>query len=109
SEPERTKYAEVIDRQFEHIHAMTRETLAIARGERDLLIRRVHLNKFLPEVEKFLRTDFDGTGVELKVNVGFDGAARFDENKMKRLIYNIARNAAQAMEEQPGARLTVSV
>lgn len=109
SEDERAKYAEIIDRQFDHIHAMTRETLAFARGERDLLIRRVHMNKFLPEIEAFLRTDFDDTGVELKFNTSYDGAARFDENKMKRLIYNIARNAAQAMENQEGARFTVTV
>lgn len=106
---ERQKYAETVEKQFEHLNAMTRETLAFARGERELFMRKVYLNRFMEEVGGFLRKDFEGTGVELKLQTGFDGIARFDENKMKRVIYNIARNAAQAMKEQQGARFTMGV
>ena len=104
---ERRKAADIIERQFEHVNAMIRETLAFARGERELLLRKVYLQKFMAEVEEYLRKDFEQTGVELKVVEGYTGAARFDENKIKRVIYNIARNATQAMSE--GGKFTLSV
>ncbi len=107
NEDERHEYAETIQKQINQIDAMTRETLAFARGEQEVLVRRVYLNKFLTEVEEFLRRDFEGSGVELRILPGYDGAARFDENKMKRVVYNIARNAAQAMPE--GGRFSLGV
>ena len=93
----RAAIAQVIARQVDHIDSMTRETLAFARGEREILLRKVHLQTFVQEVEEFLRKDFERTGVELKVVPSYTGAARVDENKLKRVVYNIARNSVQAM------------
>ncbi|MGA9524277.1 MAG: GAF domain-containing sensor histidine kinase [Myxococcaceae bacterium] len=104
---ERMQHADTIQKQINQIDAMTRETLAFARGEQELLVRRVYLHKFLAEVEEFLRRDFEGRGVELRMLPGYEGAARFDENKMKRVVYNIARNAAQAMPD--GGRFSICV
>lgn len=94
---ERASIAQVIEKQVEHINSMTRETLAFARGERELLLRKVYLQNFIQEVQEFLSKDFEKTGVELKVLPNYTGAVRVDENKMKRVVYNIARNAVQAM------------
>jgi signal transduction histidine kinase len=96
---ERKKAAEIIEKQFEHISAMTRETLAFARGEQELLLRKIYMQNFVREIEEYLRKDFERTKVDLKINVGYTGTARVDENKLKRLIYNIARNAVQAMPD----------
>jgi signal transduction histidine kinase len=108
TDEERKEWMALIDRQFEHIHAMTRETLAFARGESALLVRKVFLHRFIEEVETFLRKDLEGSGVELRVLPGYTGTARFDEVKIKRCIYNIARNAVQALGEG-GGRFTLSV
>lgn len=94
---ERTKLAEILEKQVEHINGMTRETLAFARGERDLLARKVYLQHFVAEIEGLLRPEFERGPVKLTVDSRYDGVARFDENKLKRLIYNLARNALQAM------------
>lgn len=94
---ERRRHAAIVEKQFEHINAMTRETLAFARGERELFLRKVYLHSFMKEVEGYLLKDFEHSSVSLKVETGYTGIARFDENKIKRLIYNLARNAAQAM------------
>jgi len=94
---ERASIAQVIEKQVEHINSMTRETLAFARGEREILLRKVYLQSFIKEVQEFLSKDFEKTGVELKVLPNYTGAVRVDENKMKRVVYNIARNAVQAM------------
>jgi signal transduction histidine kinase len=94
---ERERLADIIEKQFDHIGGMTRETLAFARGERELLLRKVYLQDFCREVEEYLRHDLEQSQVELKMQVSYTGVARLDENKLKRVIYNIARNAAQAM------------
>jgi signal transduction histidine kinase len=104
---ERRKSAEVIIKQFDHINAMTRETLAFARGEQDILLRKVYLQKFVQEVGAFLAKDLEGKGIELKIQAGYAGAVRMDEDKIKRAIYNIARNAAQAMHA--GGKFTFGI
>ena len=104
---ERRRAADVIEKQFEQVQAMIGETLAFARGERDVLLRKVFVGKFVAEVEDYLKKDLESGGVEVKVAADYTGSARFDENKLKRVIYNIARNAAQAMPN--GGRFTFGV
>lgn len=96
---ERAGMAEVIEKQFDHLNAMTKETLAFARGEQELFLRKVYLQKFFDEVVQYLRREFEGSGVELVLKIDYTGAVRFDENKVRRVIYNIARNALQAMPQ----------
>jgi len=107
SPAERTKEAKIILSQLEHLNSMTRETLAFARGERQVLIRKIYLQNFIAEVSTQLEQEFKPTKVELKVNAGYTGVARFDETKIKRLIFNIARNAIQAMPK--GGKFTFSL
>ncbi|MFZ5469247.1 MAG: GAF domain-containing protein [Myxococcota bacterium] len=95
----RADMADVIEKQFDQLNAMTRETLAFAKGEQELLLRKVYLQNFIAEVEEYLHKDFEGSQVELKVQASYTGAVRADENKLKRVIYNIARNAMQAMPD----------
>ena len=104
---EREKNAEVILKQFEDINGMIRETLAFARGEQVILLRKVFLNRFLDEVSEYLQRDFADKNVELRIAATYKGALRLDESKMKRLVYNIARNAVQAMPE--GGKFTIAV
>jgi signal transduction histidine kinase len=103
---EREKAATIIYKQFDTINAMIKETLAFAKGEKQLLLRKVYLNRFLEELTEYLERDFASQKVELKVQAAFKGAVRMDENKMKRLVYNIARNAVEAMPQ--GGRFTIA-
>ena len=91
------QYAAVVDKQFEHLNAMMRETLAFARGERELLIRKVYLQKFASETEAYLRQEFRKSPVRLSVVPRYTGPARFDEGKLRRVVFNLARNAVEAM------------
>ena len=54
-----------------------------------------------------LHQEFAITKVELKIQADYTGSAKFDENKLKRLVYNVARNAIEAMPE--GGRFTYAV
>jgi signal transduction histidine kinase len=104
---ERAKESKTILSQLEHLNAMTKETLAFARGERQVLIRKVYLHTFIAEVRAQLEQEFKSTAVELKVNAQYNGVARFDDTKIRRLIFNIARNAIQAMPK--GGRFVFTV
>ena len=96
-EGQREAYAAVVDKQFEHLNGMMRETLAFARGERELLIRKVYLQKFASETEAYLRQEFKKSPVRLSVVPRYTGPARFDEGKLRRVVFNLARNAVEAM------------
>lgn len=103
----RVEMASQIMTQLQHISSMQQETLAFVRGEKVVFIRRVFMHVFMRELTEQLQQEFAGTQVELKVLAGYTGAARFDETKMKRAIFNLARNAIDAMPD--GGRFYLSV
>ena len=94
---QRDAYVEQILKQFDLMSAMTREVLAFARGESNVLIRKVYLHKFLAELHRQLERELAGKEVRLVIEAGYKGAAYFDEQKILRLVHNLARNAVQAM------------
>ena len=96
---QRERYVEQILRQFDIMTAMTREVLAFARGDADLVLRKVYLHKFLDELWTQLRTAMTGRDIEVALDIGYDGTALFDEQKMLRVFHNLARNAAEAMPD----------
>ncbi|NOY90862.1 MAG: GAF domain-containing protein [Deltaproteobacteria bacterium] len=102
-EPEkRGAYSEIVLRQVHLMTAMTRETLAFARGERKLWVRKVYLYKFFEELSEQLERDFEGRGITVDLQLNDRGTARFDEEKLRRAIVNLARNAAEALGEGGG-------
>jgi signal transduction histidine kinase len=104
---QRGHYAELILKQFDLMSSMTREVLQFARGESQLLVRKVYLQKWVPEVKAQLERELAGKKVELTVEDRYKGAAFFDESKMFRVIHNLARNAAQAMED--GGKFAITI
>jgi signal transduction histidine kinase/putative methionine-R-sulfoxide reductase with GAF domain len=106
-EAERGKYVNFIQRQFDLMAGMTREVLAFARGDTDLVMRKVYLNRFAEELSTQLRTAVQGRGIDLEVEVRYDGVADFDEQKLMRVFHNLASNAIEAMPD--GGRLRVVI
>lgn len=107
SAEERQTYYDSILKQFTLLGHMTREILAFARGERNLLVRKVFLHKWVSEVRESLAAELQGKGVELVVDERYRGEARFDDMKMKRVVFNLARNAREAMPD--GGRFVFTV
>lgn len=97
AEEERSKYAHQVNKQIDILSSMTKDLLAFARGERNILIRKVYVNRFMQEMKDYLEREFQGSGVVLAADIKYRGAARFDENKLRRVFHNIARNAREAM------------
>ncbi|MBI3071608.1 MAG: GAF domain-containing protein [Deltaproteobacteria bacterium] len=104
---EREEFSGAILKQLDMLSNMTRELLAFARGESNILIRRVFLHKFVEEMEEYLRPEFRGKGISFDVALKYRGVAYMDENKMKRIFYNISRNAIEAMPN--GGRFEIRV
>ena len=99
SADQREAYVEQILRQFDLMRGMTREVLQFARGETDILVRKVYMHRFIDEMVTQLNHALAGRGVALSVDAQYTGIAFFDEQKLLRLVHNIARNAAEAMED----------
>jgi signal transduction histidine kinase/putative methionine-R-sulfoxide reductase with GAF domain len=104
---QRDAYVEQIQRQFDLLSGMTREVLAFARGDTDLVVRKVYVNRFMEELRTQLAAVLAGRRVELEVDTTYDGIAYFDEQKLLRVFHNLARNAIEAMPD--GGQLRVSV
>ena len=105
--PQRETYVEQIQRQFDLMAGMTREVLAFARGDTDLVVRKVYVNRFVEELQTQLAAATSGRGIELAFDARYDGLAHFDEQKLLRVFHNLARNAIEAMPD--GGKLAVRV
>ena len=105
--PQRDKYVEQIQRQFDLMAGMTREVLAFARGDTDLVVRKVYLNKYTEELATQLGAAVTGRNIDFAVVANYDGVAYFDEQKFLRVFHNLASNAVEAMPEGGKLRVTV--
>lgn len=105
----RAEYAEAALKQFDHISAMQREVLEFARGERNVLVRKVYLQKFFDEVRAAVEPMLKRENVDLVIDLQDKGTARFDEGKILRVVHNLARNAVEAMQHQGGGRFSIRV
>ena len=108
SQQKRNEYAEAVLKQFDHIAAMQREVLEFARGERNVLVRKVYLEKFFGDVEAQLTPQLSRFGIDLEIDLQDKGTARFDEGKILRVVHNLARNAMEAMADK-GGKITIKV
>jgi signal transduction histidine kinase len=77
--------------------SMTRELLLFARGETEILIRKMPLPQFVAEVDELLKQVTARTRIVVTTSIGYRGAVRIDEVKMKRALTNLAKNAREAM------------
>jgi signal transduction histidine kinase/putative methionine-R-sulfoxide reductase with GAF domain len=104
---QREQYVEQIQRQFDLMAGMTREVLAFARGDTDLFVRKVYVNRFTDELTTQLGAATAGRSIDFEIDPRYDGIAYFDEQKLLRVFHNLARNAVEAMPE--GGKLRVVV
>lgn len=101
-EARRQEYSDAIKKQFEDIRVMTGEVVAYARGEITLYERHVHLSIFGEELRQSLEQEFAHGGSKVIVTMNTRGTIVVDEGKLKRIVFNLARNAREAMCDAPG-------
>ena len=86
---QREAYVEQIQRQFDLMAGMTREVLAFARGDTDLVVRKVYVNRFVEELATQLGAATAGRNIDFKLEAKYDGIAYFDEQKLLRVFHNL--------------------
>lgn len=95
---ERAELADLVLAQLARMTEMTRDVLSFARGDRDLLVRKVMVSDLAAELRTALEGVFDGSAVQWQVHCEDRGFARFDLNKVLRALVNLARNARDALD-----------
>jgi signal transduction histidine kinase len=108
-ERKRRQMYEEIRHQVEQLTQMSAQTLAYARGDAPLLIRKQHLYAFARTLELRLAQELCGTKITPRVEARYVGVAAFDRGAMLRVVDNIARNAREAMEGGRGTCFTVRI
>ena len=93
---QRGEYAARADRALEHVDRMTREVLAFVRGQREVSVRPVQLSRFVQDVRELLAPELQRASCTLQIDAEYAGTARFDEGKLMRVLWSLARNACQA-------------
>jgi signal transduction histidine kinase len=106
-EAKRQTLSDRVVRQVGVINSLIRETLAFARGESTLWVRKVYLQKFFSDLQEQLGQEFRGRNMTVKLDLRDRGVFHFDQHKLHRAIHNLARNAAEALNGRPGT-LTLS-
>lgn len=109
SEERRQAYLGRVLRQFEEIAAMSRELLAFAGGERQQSPAPVPLSLLALDWQEMLALELAGHPVE--VHVEADGTARplVDAGRLRRIVSNLGRNAAEAVAAGGRVEVRISV
>ncbi len=101
---ERAQLADLVLAQLAKMTEMTREVLSFARGDRDLLLRKVLIPDMAEELRAALTSVFEGAHVLWEVRCEDRGFGRFDLNKVLRALVNLARNARDAFDAMDAAQ-----
>jgi signal transduction histidine kinase len=99
SSDDRHQYSQLIIEECDRLSALTDELLELTRssGSKPNLTT-MELGDFFRQVVPSLEAQFKNSQVSLRVELGYDGPARLDANRMMRAILNVATNARQAIE-----------
>lgn len=105
---QRAILADKVRRQVQTMNAMTRETLAFAKGEQNVWIRKVYLYRFFEEIEETLGGYCADRSIGFTLDLRDRGVAYLDEAKIQRVLHNLVRNAVEALGPGGGnVRITV--
>lgn len=106
---ERERLADSIARQVDAVNAMAGEVLAFARGDATLLVRKVYLQRFFGDLVEQLRAELGDAKVSVDLELLDRGVAHFDEDKVRRALHNLVRNARQAIRDADSGRIVLRV
>lgn len=98
---ERQQNADVVLKNCEHMTSMIKELLQFVRGESAILIRKVYVAQLVRDIEEmWRRLASSRPDIVVTTRVGYRGAVRVDDLKLKRALTNLAKNAFEAMGDK---------
>lgn len=107
--PDSDKFSQSIIKQSRLIDQMVREILDFARGvEVTPVIQKVDINNFFEELQKNHEVAVKGRDIDLIFEHKINEAVYFDENKIRRVMENLIKNASEAMVDAGEIRVTAT-
>ncbi|TAK60918.1 MAG: GAF domain-containing protein [Bacteroidetes bacterium] len=106
ADEETKKMADEMISQVDRFVKMTQEILDFTRGVSSMNIQECEFSEVMDAVLIFIAKDLTKRNVQLVQNTDFKGIVQVDQDKLMRVFYNIAGNAADAMPN--GGTLTVA-
>ncbi len=104
SDAEVSRFADEMIHQVDRFVKMTQEILDYSRGVSELNIEPAELIEVMEASLKFIEADFHERHIAIVRDFQYTGPCRLDMEKMMRVLYNLASNAADAMPD--GGTLT---
>ncbi len=104
--PDCTKYCGMMSEQIDRMMGMAEEVLEFSRGVTALKAAPFALADLLARFDRLNRDYFNSLGIDLQIAPA-DCTVCADEDKLLRVLQNLASNAAQAMEGRAGSRLRI--
>ena len=106
SEEKRQTYTKLIQEEVKGFLISAQDMLQYARGETRLSVEEVEIDTWLNSIADVLRMNLSKASIELKTGFEFKGKVWLDQEKMRRVVMNMASNARDAMPD--GGTFTIS-
>ncbi len=93
------RYFSIIYSEIDRLVAMTGEVLHFVRGEYDINLEICKFSDFIYNIAPLIKQLFREKSIKMNIRMQYQGEVLIDKDKMRRLFYNIASNANDAMDE----------
>ncbi len=104
---ERQEFADIIRQEIQSITNMITELLDFSKGKTSILPRKTSAKNVMKRFEPRIRQMCDRHQIQLTLENTSNHLIHADEEKLVRVLYNISKNAVEAMGE--GGQLTIRV
>ncbi len=99
--PNSREFTESIIKQTKMIDQMVREILDFAKGqESPPIVQKVDVEHLLQEIKETYGHTLKGRNIVLKINNQVRESVHFDENKIRRVLLNLLKNASEAITDE---------
>jgi signal transduction histidine kinase len=105
SEGRRNEIYEQVKKAIQKMQQMTQELLDYTRGEITLTVQECDVQSFVEGIVKSVQESLARKRIHLSLVCDYHGVAKFDKERIERVLLNIINNAEDAMQE--GGEITV--
>lgn len=97
--PQQEKFCKIIVAEVDRCVNMTKELLYFSRGEKNYDFKTVPIEDFIGDVTMVLENEMEQHKIQFIRDLGYRGSARLDQEKMKRVLFNLSNNAMSVLKE----------
>ncbi len=104
-EERKKEYLTIIESEADRLSDMAHSILDFVKGEIVLNLETVDLKQYLDDAANFIKPVFDDDSKHLHWQIDNNGMVTFDQDRMRRVIINLANNAREVLH--PGGNFTI--